>query len=97
LQKATEIVSIIKKVAYTKAKKRIPEELEGLSFFGHWDVWLYHAVMDDRTCELCQHYAEREPISGDHLRTAFPYLEIMDENTILVNVHPNCRCWLERA
>ena len=78
-------------------KKWIPEEFQGITFFGHWDVWLYHAVLDDRTCDLCRHYAEREPILGNYIRAAFPYLEIIDENTINVNIHPNCRCWLERA
>jgi len=33
---------------------------------------------------------------GNRIRGFFPDLEILDENTIKVNEHPNCRCILVR-
>jgi len=81
-----------------EARTHIPPALKGtVTFFGHGDWWIYHAVMDDRTCQLCQDYAEGDMVNGSFVRSAFPRLEIQDENTIKVNLHPNCRCWLERA
>jgi hypothetical protein len=34
--------------------------------------------------------------TGLELRAAFPWLEIVDANTIWARVHPNCRCKLWR-
>lgn len=89
--------SVIKVVkAVREAKNRIPAKFN-VTFFSHEDWWIYHAVLDNRTCRICRDYAEGEILNGSYLRAAFPYLEIIDENTIKVNLHPNCRCWLERA
>lgn len=34
---------------------------------------------------------------GNRIRGFFPYLEILDEDTIKVHEHPNCRCVLVRV
>ena len=90
--------SVIKVVkAVREAKKRIPARFSHLTFFSHEDWWIYHAVLDDRTCPICRDYASGDMLNGSFVRAAFPYLQIVDENTIRVNLHPNCRCWLERV
>ena len=93
----SQVAEIVEIVDLVEAKSRIPDEYRDFTFFGHGDFWVYHAVLDDRTCERCQDYAEGDLLNGSFIRGAFPYLEIQDEDTIQVNAHPNCRCWLERA
>lgn len=70
------------------------------TFFSELDVWLYVEVMDAKVCLVCRRNARWSDMyggfKGDHLRANFPYLEIVDVNTIKANVHPNCRCFLLR-
>jgi len=68
------------------------------------DVWLFQAVMDTRVCDLCRKYETANEWNGNGLRSEFPYLRILDENTIGGPgsdgdglVHPNCRCRLVRS
>ena len=58
-------------------------------------MWLFTAAVDDRTCFNCSLY-DKMIYTGDELRGEFPWLEIIDEDTILAMVHPNCRCILTR-
>lgn len=60
-------------------------------------IWRYEAISDEKACELCLYYEHIHFFSGEMLRNTFPYLEVLDENEIAVNVHPNCRCRLHRA
>lgn len=66
------------------------------TFFSEHDIWLYQAVIDSRVCPICTAHEETERFYGNHLRSTFPYLEIIDVQTIKVNAHPNCRCFLSR-
>jgi hypothetical protein len=38
--------------AISEARKQIPYDLEQFRFFGHDDVWVYHAVFDEKLCIL---------------------------------------------
>jgi len=84
--------------------QRIPQpQRSGVTYYSELDTWLFHAIMDTRTCDLCRHYEDMEEIRGDQLRLEFPYHVILDENTIVGPapdgsglVHPNCRCYLTR-
>jgi len=84
-------------VAALETKQRIfISQPKSLTFFGKNDLWMYLAIMDDRTCDTCIRYDTADVWHGNELRREFPYLEIHDENTIRVNAHPNCRCLLIR-
>lgn len=68
------------------------------TFYSRLDEWLYIEISDTRLCETCRANAilEGGVYEGNRLRSFFPYHEILDENTIKVNEHPNCRCVLVR-
>lgn len=91
--KAVRAVEVLKEYTRSKFSKDIP-------FFTENDFWKYHTVSDDRTCTLCMAYANMT-FQGAELLTLFPYLEVVDANTIRANTHlprdPNCRCWLSRG
>lgn len=95
LQSIAEVVAIVEAVEGAKKRKDFPLR-PGVTFFSIWDVWLYQSVMDARICPICLGHEETDVFRGNHLRATFPYLEIIDENTIKVNAHPNCRCYLMR-
>jgi hypothetical protein len=70
-----------------------------LTFFSEFDEWLYVEISDNKLCPDCNANAnmmENGIYRGHRIRGFFPYLEILDENTIKVNEHPNCRCVLVR-
>jgi hypothetical protein len=77
------------------ATQRIPVDLRGQTFFGEFDFWLYTAIDDDKTCWMCK---VRDKIiwTGLELRSSFPWLQIVDANTIMAKTHPHCRCPLTR-
>lgn len=91
------VLSVQKQLALEGAIQRIPDGLRGNSFFGEFDLWLYQTIEpdDNRICFNCR-VLDKITWTGLELRLAFPYLEIIDTNTILVYVHPNCRCTLTR-
>jgi len=91
LQDCVRVISIV------KAVQRIPKPRTGITFFSENDVWLYQAVMDTKVCPVCTVAEKIEQFRGNNLRINFPYLEILDVNTIQANVHPNCRCLLVRV
>jgi hypothetical protein len=79
-------------------KSWIPTELQGNRFFGQEDIWNFIPSWDAKQCDECGEYALGIPFfSGAQIRSAFPYMEVEDENTIAANVHPNCRCKLYRV
>jgi len=90
--------AIVAAIAVHEAKKRVPTppDWPGVTFFSRLDVWLYDARLDSKTCDLCRAYEDIGIFYGHSIRGIFPYLEIQDMNTIAVNVHPNCRCYLTR-
>lgn len=101
-----QILEVIQAVeAVQKAQRRIEPEHrhrpgETATFFSEHDIWLYVAVMDAKVCEACRRNEDWNDryggFRGTHLRAHFPFLEIIDVNTIAANVHPNCRCYLVR-
>lgn len=83
-------------VAVVDATQRIPHELvpHDVTFFSDLDQWSYVALTE--ACESCLEYESGTIYPGSSLRSLFPYLEVIDIDTIAVNVHPNCQCYLER-
>jgi hypothetical protein len=77
--------------------KRIPDWLRSQTFFGEFDLWLLQTIepADDRICFGCT-VLDKIVFTGLELRSAFPWLEVIDANTIMAKVHPNCRCKLLR-
>ena len=67
-----------------------------VTFFTKQDQWQYIAVMDDRTCGPCL-TLELLTFVGNDLVHLFPYLDVVDTDTILAYIHPNCRCYLRRV
>jgi len=89
----TEVVQAV--MAVQEAQKRIPPDIKK-TFFSRFDVWIYHAVLDNKLCDQCLAFEKQPRYFGSEIRSLFPYLEIQDENTIKANVHPHCRCFLTR-
>lgn len=95
------IMEIINAVKLVEAVQRIKPEHRHepgptATFFSEWDVWLFDATLDTKVCNMCRLADQISVFYGDHLRANFPYLEIVDVNTIKANIHPNCRCFLHR-
>ena len=77
----------------------------GVTFFSEKDVWIWQARGD--ACPLCDPL-DGTTYTGAHLRATYPYLIILDENTLGGQgyqgggvagaglKHPNCRCVLVR-
>ena len=94
LQRTTEIQRAHRQV---EALKRVPTDTPArITYFSVNDEWVFTAVFDNRVCPHCLAF-ENQTFTGNLLRTMFPYLEIVDLETINPNVHPNCRCRLERS
>jgi hypothetical protein len=83
-------------IAVEGAQRRKAPGFEPITFFGRNDWWVYHAEVDPKLCDKCAANLKHYLFNGAHLREKFPYLVIVDENTIIANVHPNCRCYLTR-
>jgi hypothetical protein len=79
-----------------EAKKRVPDEYAGTSFFSKLDLYQYIAITDDRTCKKCMTY-DKMVLPGDYIRAYYPDLVIIGQDQILPQVHPNCRCTLLRV
>lgn len=93
-QRTTEIQTARRQV---EALKRIPADTPArITFFSVKDEWVFTAVFDNVVCPDCLEF-ENLPFTGNLLRARFPHLEIVDLETIIPNVHPNCRCVLERT
>jgi hypothetical protein len=92
-----EIVEAVVAVQIVEgAKRRIPDGLRGLTFYGEDDEWLFLQSDHPNMCGDCASY-NGDVYSGSELRSTFPYHTILDENTIAASVHPNCSCLLLRA
>ena len=77
----------------------IPAGLLGLgqTYFGLNDWWYYNRSYHPRMCEQCDFFGSIGFFNGSDIRGTFPYLEIYDEDTIYVQVHPSCTCELKRV
>lgn len=92
-----ELIQVVEAIAVVDALKRKPEEYRTQSFFGELNLWKYIPVYDPKLCDRCREHDVTKFFWGPDLRKEFPYLEIVDENTIEANVHPHCRCFLARV
>lgn len=100
---ATEASVAVVAVLAHMEKKWIPPDIKK-PFFGKYDLWMYDAVLDNKLCDQCLGHEKTPRYLGSELRIAFPYMVILDENTIGGPgpngdglVHPNCRCRLRRV
>jgi hypothetical protein len=91
-----QLISIVDVVEVFEAFKRIPNQFRGFTFLGSNDRWLYIKSGNPKLCENCLGY-DVEVFYGDSLRSEFPYLRIIDKNTINPNVHAHCECLLIRV
>jgi len=74
----------------------IPDELKGVvTFFSEYDLWDYSNI-NYHTCQTCVGNSSTV-YQGDELRSLFPFLAILDEDTIYPEVHPNCTCVMRRV
>lgn len=90
------IISVVEAVKAVESQRIDIARRYGVTFFSEQDVWLFQEVPDERLCSVCRMAATIEQFRGNNLRMNFPYWEIIDENMIKANVHPNCRCFLVR-
>jgi hypothetical protein len=92
------LLNAIKAVQIVSASlQRKPELYRTQSFYGKLDFWRYVPEFDKKLCDRCRGYWETYFFRGTELRSTFPYHKIKDEDTIDVEVHPNCRCFLYRV
>lgn len=100
-----DVLSAVEAVERFEAQKRIDiPTRSGVTFFSGKDIWLYDIREDDVTCEICRNIADQASLmggfNGNTIRALFPFLEIIDENTIKAHSHmprdDNCRCLLLR-
>lgn len=93
----SEILEIIEAVEQFE-RKWIPDDLKkpGTTFFSPYDYWVFIEHDDGKLCNRCYMISLMGLFLGSELRLMFPYLEIIDEDTIKANIHPNCRCILRR-
>ena len=94
--------------AVQKAQKRIDlKQRPGVTYFSGSDIWLYQLNEIPTTCQDCKSYEDMASsmggLNGNYIRGLFPYLQILDENTIGGQgeggkglAHPNCGCLLIR-
>lgn len=89
-------------VTALEAQDRIPDEYRDFTFFSVHDIWRFELHRSPGTCEACEEL-EGSSWPGSQLRTPFPYLTILDADTIGGPdagdglVHKNCRCRLRRV
>lgn len=88
----SKLVSVVRAVQAVKRHR-----IHTASYFSESDLWLFDSKEDSETCELCNGFDYVGYFSGFFMYLTFPYLEIIDEDTIAANVHPRCRCLLRRV
>jgi hypothetical protein len=103
MKSITRLVRAVEAVRRIKPEHRHEPGGPRVTFFSEWDVWLFDARLDSKTCPLCRVADDIGEFSGNNLRMNFPNLMILDVNTIGGPepdggglVHPNCRCFLHR-
>lgn len=89
------LLNVVEVLEVAEASQRKPIIYGDVTFFGANDEWYYTAYNIGNTCDVCGDM-DGETFYGYDLRSRFPYLVIIDENTIYAKVHPNCACILSR-
>ena len=88
--------------AVREARKRITFDTKK-TFFSNYDYWTYIAEGPiDTNCDKCAEL-DAQDFVGSQLRSMFPDLIVLDEDTIYPNVHmtlwgkATCKCILRRT
>jgi len=68
----------------------------GVTFFGENDQWMFLRSDHPNMCDTCAGYHLTQYFGGE-LRSEFPNLIVVDENSVYPQVHPNCFCLLTRV
>jgi hypothetical protein len=75
-------------------KKSFRLVLEALGLLELTYSFMYVAVVDDRTCDLCLQH-DKHVMSGEDAERTFPYLMKEPGDSVwFPNTHVNCRCML---
>ena len=77
------------------AKKRKGDVYGDVTFFSANDEWLFLQSDHPNMCPECSSY-DQDTYFGNSVRGMFPYLMIIDENSMNPSVHPSCGCILTR-
>ena len=89
------MMSDVELVGVLEAVRRIPDGISRRRpFFTQGTLWFFLATAG--ACPTCQGYSG-SIFAGDELRSEFPYLNVLDEDTIAPDIHPNCNCTLHRT
>lgn len=83
-------------IEIVKAVKAVEAVQFHQTMFGPNVFWQFETHKPN-SCERCLYYEGKGTFPGDTLNTLFPDLTIIDEDTIKVNLHPNCDCMLQRV
>ena len=88
---------IVQAVRAVQAVQRVKSvQLAEVSYFTEFDFWNYH-VQGSNICERCEDHNRVHIYQGNELLALFPDLEVIGPNEIMVNAHPNCKCYLTRS
>ena len=101
-----QIVDVVQAVKEAEARIWFTPRKDTTFFSGN-DIWLYDPREDNITCNICRNIADQAAgmggFNGNSLRALFPWLQIIDQDTIGGQgvmgrglSHPNCRCLLNR-
>jgi len=92
------MISAVEAILAVQEKTWIPTDLDTpKTFFSENDWWQYGKSYGANMCHQCDFFGDVHFFSGTDIRLSFPYLEIVDEDTIYPWVHPNCNCILTRV
>ena len=71
---------------------------------GRQDVWTFVCWRDEKTCEVCTKLDRAEIVveignedEDEVIGSVFEFAEKQNDDFYLANVHPNCRCVLEKV
>jgi hypothetical protein len=90
----TSLSSFAKASAYYSSYAQLPPLARPVTH-----SWVFTSVDDNRLCEQCDEFRGESYELEDpgELEEAFPFGEQVDSATFACNIHPNCRCIMERV
>lgn len=92
-----EVIEAVRKYEQRMAEKTWIHHDTELTFFGVNDWWIYGQSESPNMCGQCDFYGNIKFFNGTDIRGTFPYLNILDDDTIEPWVHPHCGCLLTRV
>ena len=96
IQRDKEFTAAQQQIYAYESRRRIPDWLKGITFYGATDEWQFIQSDSPHMCDECKSYSSNIYF-GSSLRSEFPDHLIQDENTLASLVHPNCLCTLVRV